>query len=246
MKNAFGLAQAPLSIYTMAGMIWALSSHYFPLAYLSLGPALRVLDVRMEEAGLVSGGAHLAGADQDHAAAAAARDPVRDADPVRARHVVLRGAAPDRAAGPHRRLHHRHPVRHHPDPAGVRGGERARAHPPDGLHRGGVLLSARHPPCRSLRHHHRQGLHADPDQARGLALAGRDRHRPDVHAGARPAAAHPGVAVVLPQSGAAVHGLGRAVHARQLQIRAELSDLPRRREDQRACWPPWRPPSSAA
>ena len=56
MKNAFGLAQAPLSIYTMAGMIWALSSHYFPLAYLSLGPALRVLDVRMEEAGLVSGG----------------------------------------------------------------------------------------------------------------------------------------------------------------------------------------------
>jgi iron(III) transport system permease protein len=56
MKSAFGLAQAPLNIYSMAGMIWALSSHYFPLAYLSLGPALRVLDVRMEEAGLVSGG----------------------------------------------------------------------------------------------------------------------------------------------------------------------------------------------
>ncbi len=56
MKNAFGLDAAPFNIYTMAGMIWALSSHYFPLAYLSLGPALRVLDVRMEEAGLVSGG----------------------------------------------------------------------------------------------------------------------------------------------------------------------------------------------
>ena len=55
-KNVFGLAQAPLNIYSMAGMVWALSSHYFPLAYLSLGPALRVLDVRMEEAGLVSGG----------------------------------------------------------------------------------------------------------------------------------------------------------------------------------------------
>ena len=39
----------------MGGMIWALSSHYFPLAYLALGPALRVLDVRMEEAALVSG-----------------------------------------------------------------------------------------------------------------------------------------------------------------------------------------------
>jgi iron(III) transport system permease protein len=56
LKAAFGLRNAPLNIYSMAGMIWALSSHYFPLAYLALGPALRALDVRMEEAGLVSGG----------------------------------------------------------------------------------------------------------------------------------------------------------------------------------------------
>ena len=56
LKSAFGLADAPLNIYSMGGMIWALSSHYFPLAYLVLGPALRALDVRMEEAGLVSGG----------------------------------------------------------------------------------------------------------------------------------------------------------------------------------------------
>jgi iron(III) transport system permease protein len=55
LKSAFGLEAAPLSIYTMGGMIWALSTHYFPLVYLSLGPALRVLDVRMEEAALVSG-----------------------------------------------------------------------------------------------------------------------------------------------------------------------------------------------
>jgi len=55
LKSAFGLQEAPLSIYSMGGMIWALSSHYFPLAYLTLGPALRVLDVRMEEAALVSG-----------------------------------------------------------------------------------------------------------------------------------------------------------------------------------------------
>jgi iron(III) transport system permease protein len=54
-KSALGLKEAPFSIYTMGGMIWALSSHYFPLAYLTLGPALRVLDVRMEEAALVSG-----------------------------------------------------------------------------------------------------------------------------------------------------------------------------------------------
>ncbi len=55
MKNWFGLSEAPFSIYSMQGMIWALASHYFPLAYLALGPALRVLDVRLEEAALVSG-----------------------------------------------------------------------------------------------------------------------------------------------------------------------------------------------
>ena len=55
MKIWFGLAEAPFSIYSMGGMIWALASHYFPLAYLALGPALRVLDVRLEEAALVSG-----------------------------------------------------------------------------------------------------------------------------------------------------------------------------------------------
>ncbi len=55
LKSWFGLTEAPLSIYSMGGMIWALSSHYFPLAYLMLGPTLRVLDVRLEEAALVSG-----------------------------------------------------------------------------------------------------------------------------------------------------------------------------------------------
>ena len=56
LMSAFGLGEPPVNIYSMGGMTWALSSHYFPLAYLALGPALRVLDVRMEEAGLMSGG----------------------------------------------------------------------------------------------------------------------------------------------------------------------------------------------
>jgi iron(III) transport system permease protein len=55
LKSMFGLKESPMSIYTMGGMIWALASHYFPLAYLALGPALRVLDVRLEEAALVAG-----------------------------------------------------------------------------------------------------------------------------------------------------------------------------------------------
>lgn len=55
LKNLFGLAEAPFNIYSMWGMIWALSTHYFPLAYLLMGPAFRVLDVRMEEAAVISG-----------------------------------------------------------------------------------------------------------------------------------------------------------------------------------------------
>lgn len=55
LKSWFGLSEAPFNIYSMSGMIWALSSHYFPLAYLLMGPAFRVLDIRMEEAAVVSG-----------------------------------------------------------------------------------------------------------------------------------------------------------------------------------------------
>jgi iron(III) transport system permease protein len=53
--HQFGLPHAPINIYTMAGMIWALSSHSFPLAYLLMGPAFRVLDTRLEEAALAGG-----------------------------------------------------------------------------------------------------------------------------------------------------------------------------------------------
>ncbi len=55
LREVFGLAESPFNIYSMGGMIWALSSHYFPLAYLLMGPAFRVLDVRMEEAAAMSG-----------------------------------------------------------------------------------------------------------------------------------------------------------------------------------------------
>lgn len=55
LESMFGLESAPFNIYSMGGMIWALSSHYFPLAYLLMGPAFRVLDTRMEEAAVMSG-----------------------------------------------------------------------------------------------------------------------------------------------------------------------------------------------
>src|ERR1700730_8816675 len=40
-KAAPGVVAAQLNIFPMAGITGALSSHYFPLAYLALGPALR-------------------------------------------------------------------------------------------------------------------------------------------------------------------------------------------------------------
>jgi iron(III) transport system permease protein len=55
LMKAFGLSSAPLNLYSMGGMIWALSAHYFPLAYLLLGPAFRFLDVKMEEAAQMAG-----------------------------------------------------------------------------------------------------------------------------------------------------------------------------------------------
>ncbi len=55
LRSLFGLSAAPFNIYSMPGMIWALSTHYFPLAYLLMGPAFRVLDIRMEEAAIIAG-----------------------------------------------------------------------------------------------------------------------------------------------------------------------------------------------
>lgn len=55
LEGGLGLRHAPLDIYTLPGMIWALSSHSFPLAYLLMAPAFRVLDTRLEEAALAGG-----------------------------------------------------------------------------------------------------------------------------------------------------------------------------------------------
>ncbi len=47
--------RAVFNVYSMAGMVFVLASHNFPLAYLLMGPALRALDRRMEEAAFVAG-----------------------------------------------------------------------------------------------------------------------------------------------------------------------------------------------
>ena len=212
----------------MAGMIWALSSHYFPLAYLALGPALRVLDVRMEEAGLVSGGRYLQVLPH-HPAAAAAGDPLGAAAAVHARHGVLRGAAADRPAGAHRRVHHRDPGRHHPTP------------PEFGV-ASALSLTLLAICVVAVFFYRRATRHAEAfatitgkgymptriklGRWRWPVAVGVGAH---VRARARPAAADAGLAVVLPQSGAAVLASSAPVHAGELRLHPALSDLSRRR-----------------
>jgi iron(III) transport system permease protein len=59
LQGGLGLAAAPFDIYSMGGMIWAMATHNFALAYFLMGPAFRGLDRRLEEAAIVSGASGL-------------------------------------------------------------------------------------------------------------------------------------------------------------------------------------------
>ena len=55
LKQVLGLQQAPIDIYTMAGMIWVAGVIETPLAFLWMWPAFNAMDPAMEEAASVSG-----------------------------------------------------------------------------------------------------------------------------------------------------------------------------------------------
>jgi iron(III) transport system permease protein len=55
LKGAFGLAEAPFDIYTMAGMIFVEAIAVVPTTYLILAPAFRNMDPALEEAASASG-----------------------------------------------------------------------------------------------------------------------------------------------------------------------------------------------
>ena len=97
-----------------------------------------------------------AGVRPHHLAAAAAGDPLGATVAVRDGHGLLRGTAADRPARAHRRVHHRHPGRHHLDAAAVRRGKRAQPDLAGDLRARRIFLSARHAPRRGVRDHHRQ------------------------------------------------------------------------------------------
>ena len=206
LKSLFGLKNAPFNIYSMAGMIWSLSSHYFPLAYLALGPALRALDVRMEEAGLVSGGRYW--------------QVVPKITVPLLRPAILSGLLllfimglssyeVPRVIGLPARIEVfttriQNAAIETPPEFGVASALSLLA--ARRLSRRGLFLSPRDAQRRGLRYHHRQGLYADPHRTWPLALAGVNRHPGDVPDYARAAAVHARLAVILLEPVAAIHG----------------------------------------
>ncbi|MPZ93420.1 MAG: ABC transporter permease subunit [Propionibacteriales bacterium] len=55
LQALFGLQEAPLNIYSMAGMIWVETMDILPLVFLLMSAALRSMDPSLEEASLVAG-----------------------------------------------------------------------------------------------------------------------------------------------------------------------------------------------
>ena len=55
LKNLFGLSEAPFNIYTIGGMVWVLTTFYYPFAFILLCRALERMDPSLEEAARISG-----------------------------------------------------------------------------------------------------------------------------------------------------------------------------------------------
>lgn len=53
--NVFNLSSAPFNIYTMGGLIWVLTSFYYPYAFITISRAMEKMDPTLEEASRISG-----------------------------------------------------------------------------------------------------------------------------------------------------------------------------------------------
>ena len=60
LRAAFGLsAPGPLNVYTLPGMIWVLTTFYYPYAFITISRAMEKMDPSLEEAGRISGASPL-------------------------------------------------------------------------------------------------------------------------------------------------------------------------------------------
>ena len=60
LRAVFGLsAPGPLNVYTLPGMIWVLTTFYYPYAFITISRAMEKMDPSLEEAGRISGASPL-------------------------------------------------------------------------------------------------------------------------------------------------------------------------------------------
>lgn len=59
LMNLFGLTEAPFNIYTIGGMVWVLTTFYYPFAFITLCRGLERMDPSLEEAARISGASPL-------------------------------------------------------------------------------------------------------------------------------------------------------------------------------------------
>ena len=59
LTDLFGLAESPFSIYSIAGLVWVLTTFYYPYAFITISRALEKMDPSLEEAARISGASPL-------------------------------------------------------------------------------------------------------------------------------------------------------------------------------------------
>lgn len=58
-RNLLGLAENPFNIYTIGGLIWVLTTFYYPYAFITISRAMEKMDPSLEEASKISGASPL-------------------------------------------------------------------------------------------------------------------------------------------------------------------------------------------
>lgn len=59
LQKIFGLTKAPFDIYTMGGLVWVLTTFYYPYAFITISRAMEKMDPSLEEASRISGASPL-------------------------------------------------------------------------------------------------------------------------------------------------------------------------------------------
>lgn len=58
-KNLFGLTESPFNIYSIGGLVWVLTTFYYPYAFITISRAMEKMDPSLEEASRISGASPL-------------------------------------------------------------------------------------------------------------------------------------------------------------------------------------------